>query len=379
MEERLYDKAEESYDIQFREYLENSLKRFLDDVFVIWNNKYGDVAILHDLLNSLHPSITYTFERDKNKLPFLDILITRKDSTIITDIYYKATDTKQYLHFYSHHPRTTRINVPYNLARRICTIVSDENLRSIRLSELKSTLINRKYPITVINTGIDKAREIDINVLRTPKNKETNNIIPFVNTYNPYNPNIFGIIHNSKAALQSNTRLKEAFQDTRIINSRRQPPNLKTLLSKAKFVTNTPSCCLVNDCGQKRCKCCQDILRGETYQFPDGRSFRIKDNFNCNSTNVIYILSCNGQNCREFYIGQTGDTIRNRCRVHRQQIKDPSIMNLKVSHHINQCASNIEKKFTIMPIFKLRAQCSKIERVQKEAQFISKYNPGLNI
>ena len=37
---------------------------------------------------------------------------------------------------------------------------------------------------------------------------------------------------------------------------------------------------------------------------------------------VLYVFICNG--CVEYYIGQTGDKLRNRKTVHEQQIRDPS-------------------------------------------------------
>ena len=81
---------------------------------------------------------------------------------IITDIYYKPTDTKQYLDYNSCHPRHIRRNVPSNLARRICTIVENESLRHERLEELEVCLINRHYPLAVIEYGMKKAKDIDI-------------------------------------------------------------------------------------------------------------------------------------------------------------------------------------------------------------------------
>ena len=79
----------------------------------------------HNILNNLHSDIKFTIELNENKLPFLDILITKYKAQLSTDIYYKETDTNQYLDFKSCHPSHTKRSIPYKLARRICTIVSD--------------------------------------------------------------------------------------------------------------------------------------------------------------------------------------------------------------------------------------------------------------
>ena len=40
------------------------------------------------------------------------------------------------------HPKHAKVNIPFSLARRICTIVSDISVRSVRLKELASSLNN---------------------------------------------------------------------------------------------------------------------------------------------------------------------------------------------------------------------------------------------
>ena len=39
-------------------------------------------------------------ELSSEKLPFLDILICKENTEVYTDIYYKGTDSHQYLHFF---------------------------------------------------------------------------------------------------------------------------------------------------------------------------------------------------------------------------------------------------------------------------------------
>ena len=71
-----------------------------------------------------------------------------------TDIYYKPTDSKQYPLYLSCHPKHTRNNIPYSLARRLRAIVSDENVLNLRMKELHQSLIKRGYPTAVIDDAI---------------------------------------------------------------------------------------------------------------------------------------------------------------------------------------------------------------------------------
>ena len=99
-----------------------------------------------DIINNINPDIQFTSEHSKEELPFLDILIKKTVDKIETDIYYKPTDSKQYLLFNSCHPKHVAANISYNHARRICTIVDNTETRNIRLEELKTFLKNQNYP-----------------------------------------------------------------------------------------------------------------------------------------------------------------------------------------------------------------------------------------
>ena len=78
------------------------------------------------------------------------------------------------------------------MARRICTIVTDGNLRAKRLQELRVYLSRQNYPKNLISSGINKAKEIPISTLRNVRRRENNDLdnIPFVVTHNPRNHNI---------------------------------------------------------------------------------------------------------------------------------------------------------------------------------------------
>ena len=67
--------------------------------------------------------------------------------------------------------------------------------------------------------------------------------------------------------------------------------------------------------------------------------------------------------------------LRNRVRVHRQQIDNPNLMNLKVSHHISQCSKDVQKndKFRIIPIYKMKKDDTNL-RKNMEKYFISQLN-----
>ena len=87
------------------------------------------------------------------------------------DVFYKETDTREYLPFDSCHVRHCKINIPYNLCRTVCTIVEDKDILQKRLDELKLSLIKAKYPIDIIISAITKAKNVPQEKLCTQKLK----------------------------------------------------------------------------------------------------------------------------------------------------------------------------------------------------------------
>ena len=137
------------------------------------------------MLNSLHSDIKFTAECSDKQLPFLDVLVKKEGFKIETDIYYKPTDSKRYLLFNSCHPKHTRTSTPYSLARRIRSIVTNEDTLQVRLNELRHALKHQNYPVNVIEKGIDKAMKLRKQELRIVREKTDNDIITYVSTFNP--------------------------------------------------------------------------------------------------------------------------------------------------------------------------------------------------
>ena len=371
LENKLYDMMEQKFNFNVMISFKTLWKRYLDDCFIIWDNSWGNVNDFYDILQNLHVNITFSMEKDPYKITFLDIMLIKEGNKLITDIYRKPTDTQQYLHFKSHHPKSCINSIPYTLARRICTIIVPSTLRKTRLDELRHALKDRGYPLTLINKGIDLAESIPISVLRQTKEKDYNQPLAFVTTFNKCNPEIFNEAYKGLNNLRLDEKLNQILNETKIIKSKRQPKNLKHLLTRAHFTSNEKSNegCVIK-CNNKRCKVCDIIIEGRTFKFKNSSSlFYIKRVLNCNSKNVIYVILC--ENCKEEYIGCT-QSLNHRVALHKSNIKLPQNRNLFVSKHIFQCSNG---NFKIMPIY----QTDDYSNITlKEQDFIDKYKPLLN-
>ena len=129
--------------------------RYMDDTFVVFNNENQCDNFLNKL-NSLHPSLRFTFEKESNlRLPFLDVLVEKTSSKFLTSIYRKPTFTGQYLHWNSFSPTKRKINLISTLTHRALSICSPERLQS-ELDQIKSILLANGYPENSINSSIAK-------------------------------------------------------------------------------------------------------------------------------------------------------------------------------------------------------------------------------
>ena len=374
LEEKLQDELKLHFESEICEYIFLNYRRFLDDCFTLWHFTLNDLFKFHSLLNCLDDDIKYTLEYSHESLPFLDVLIMKNDDNLCTDIFYKLTDSKQYLPFDSCHPKHNKVNIPFTLGKRISMIVSDKNTRIKRLQELAIYLQELKYPHQIIITGLKKALEIDREELLQDKNTkaESNKIIPYISEFNPHNSNVFNHIKNNMNILTSDTKMKEIFNKYKIINCHRQPANLKRILTRAKHSKKSHE---VKICNKKKCSLCSLMVTGKSYKFKNGMVFNVNYSMDCDTKNVIYVLICN--NCKLEYIGETSD-FRARMALHKQHINKIEYSFLKVSEHIRNCnCTNNSIRFQIMPIFKIHFD-DKDKRKVKEAELIKKLKPALN-
>lgn len=230
------------------------------------------------------------------------------------------------------------------------------------------------YPEGVIDYGIQKAITKGPFNSRVHEDINTKKVIPFVTTFNPCNFNMYPMAKNKYEELRlGDGRMHKILDKHIIINSKRQPKNLKRILTCSKFddcdSTDTPK---VSKCTTPRCGTCSMITECSTVVFKNGLKFTVKRNMNCKSKNVIYAIIC--PKCEEFYIGQTGNELRTRMTVHRQQTRSDTLRFLQVNKHMHQCADDT---FKVMPLYQMFGS-DRIKREIKELELIKILKPGLN-
>ena len=312
-ETKLYPLLTSKFDTETANDIIEHFFRFMDDGTTLFPMEVDEDVFL-ELINSMHPAIQYTMERAEvfvengieiQKLVFLSLIIYLDSiGNIWTNVYYKPTNTHEYLNFKSHHPDHIKKNIPHVLAKRILILSTKTKDQKRNLSDLRIWLRDCGYPDSLIDRGIHTAS------LQGPAPENYTKALPLINTYySNYDNKAVSTVARQLINASKNERVQEAFKDVKFVQALKQPPNLLRTLSNSALIRNentvTPG---VYKCNDKRCKICRLYLQEDmTYEMANGFMWNIRCPVGCNSLNIIYYLICLFCN-KESYIGKTDDT-----------------------------------------------------------------------
>ena len=135
----------------------------------------------------MHPALRYTVENPElvtdgdllvQRLVFLSlILFLSERGNIWTDVFYKETNTHDYLNYSSHHPDHVKKNIPFVLAKRIIVFTTLEKSVTKNLRDLRKWLEKCGYPQNIVDKGIHNA------MIQGPAPLDTKEVIPLISTY----------------------------------------------------------------------------------------------------------------------------------------------------------------------------------------------------
>ena len=129
--------------------------RYVNDTLTIFDHDAEADEFLTKL-NCLHPSLRFTFEKEKEKyLPFLDVYVERTDVDFATSVYWKPTFTDQYLHWKFFSPLKHKISLMSTLVHRALMICTKRRHNG-EIEQIKKILLDNGYTKNVINAQTAK-------------------------------------------------------------------------------------------------------------------------------------------------------------------------------------------------------------------------------
>ena len=243
------------------------------------------------------------------------------------------TDSHEYLDPKSSHPPNVVKNIPYSVALRVRRNCSD---RIEDNTLFKKNMIN--YKAYVLNSGYE-ARHIDRSFIKVAKMKRNTTLRPkramcnqaakklnFVMTFDPSFPDIAKVIRKFSNILSDDEECKKIFPEGSFrVVYRRGHKNLKELLApsrindiyqqvKIKRVQQEGRCVKCGKCGSNPRGHKRDINLNNSSVLKEGthfrsnntrEKFRIRQDINCRSKNIIYLVSC--KKCTMQGVGHTMD------------------------------------------------------------------------
>ena len=136
--------------------------RYIDDIFMIWGHGKQALEDFKHLVNNIHPTMKFAFNNSETEIPFLDTIIYKaNENQILTRLYHKPTDNKQYLHYNSAHPWKQKRSVPYGLLIRCKWICSEETYFNKESKTIIQQLTSRKYPTNLLQEALEKVKNMD--------------------------------------------------------------------------------------------------------------------------------------------------------------------------------------------------------------------------
>ena len=102
-------------------------KRFIDDTFFIWTDTEENLDKFLEDLNKFHHNLTFTYEKSREKINFLDVVIKIKEGKITTNLSCKPTDGHQYLHYDSCNAEHIKRSIVFSQTLRLKRISSEKN------------------------------------------------------------------------------------------------------------------------------------------------------------------------------------------------------------------------------------------------------------
>lgn len=186
--------------------------RYVDDCFMIIKGTTRQSGVILNHLNSIHRSIKFKMETEKNKsLPFLDVKVIKTNNKLEFGVYRKDTQTDLVIPIESNHPMSYKLAAFRSLVHRLVTYGLSPTEFNKEKSIIKQIAFNNGYSTDLVDNMIRKCR---FKLLNQNENNGINQhkFIPFrfVNKFSEHIGNVF-----KKSAYMPGYKINKIFKSNR--------------------------------------------------------------------------------------------------------------------------------------------------------------------
>ena len=210
-------------------------KRYIDDIFLIWQGSLIMLTQFITYLNTIIPGIKLTAKYSQHSVEFLDLQLQIVNNKVLYSVYQKPLNKYAYITPLSCHPITTLkgfIKGEVTRYKRLSYLHSDF-LKIIKLFKLR--LINRGYKLSFINNAL---------LRKYPKNINKHQVLPLVIRYSRR-----AILSSINKLISKNQfLLRKWLPQSKIITAYSKSNNILRILNSSKLsskhkeiLQNTPT------------------------------------------------------------------------------------------------------------------------------------------
>jgi len=272
--------------------------RYIDDIFVVWNEQTNGERIL-TTANTINPHVKFTLEKPsaEGKLPFLDVAVYIKEKSFFYHLFIKKIHSGASLHWDSNCPTSQKLSILKNEFLRAKRRSRSPSDAATSYNMIKERFAANNYPTSVIRKVFYQfVHHFNPNILNHTKDTTKFLRFPFID-------------ENFKRRAQNLLRRTGLQEHVKMWFD--SGPSLRQIFRPHK---EKPTC-------SADCEMCTWELQGRTSQ--------------CQKKNTIYKISC--AYCDQIYIGETFRPTKTRLIEHtRRQDKNDAIAQHFDARHKDQ-------------------------------------------
>ena len=130
-------------------------KRFIYEVFCLWDTNKEEIEHFIEQANSYHPTIKFTAEVSQLETTFLDTTVCKgerfeKEPILDVRTHYKPTETLQYTNYKSCHPAGVKKGFVKEEALRLLRTNSSKVMFEENIKNFRTRLTSRGYPNNLV-------------------------------------------------------------------------------------------------------------------------------------------------------------------------------------------------------------------------------------
>ena len=186
---------------------------------------------------------------------------------------------------------------------------------------LKGFLINRGYKEDLADSQCSRVTEVrrsELSCKNQKRGRDEKERLVLVVNYHPALLRIHRILRELHVLVEWSPLLKSILPKPPIV-SFRQPRNFKDFLVRAKLESEIQFDKGMFGCGKVRCRISKFVETGTIFKSTvEKKSFHINHSFDCDSSGVVYLITC--KRCGKQYVGNTITEYRKRFNNHKSSI-----------------------------------------------------------